>query len=67
MSPRMPVYRRFRGQKLHPRPSRRKPALKYTPVMVYALRDTSEYRSEVEVVNPGWMGMFYTTSVGVVE
>jgi hypothetical protein len=69
MSPRMPVYHRFRSALRFPngqRPNRRQPMLGYAPVVVYARRRTNEHTCEVEVVNTGFMGLFLLSKIEVV-
>lgn len=66
MSPRMPVYYGFRSYSPPYRRSRRRPALKHTPALVYAKTDVTFHRLttiEVHNVHSDFRGYFYNLEV----
>lgn len=66
MSPRMPVYYKFRSLQVPYRASDRRPILKHTPVSVYALTDVTFHgmtTTHAHKVNPDFRGYFYNLEV----
>ena len=66
MSPRMPVYYGFRSYSPPYRRSRRRPALKYTPVKVYAKTNVTFFgltTVEEHNVHSNFMGYFHNLEV----
>ena len=66
MSPRMPVYYGFRSYSPPYRRSRRRPALKQTPMKVYAKTNVTFFgltTVEEHKMNPDFRGYFYNLEV----